>query len=117
MKKRKFNKGDMLAIEWWDAFSSNDWICIDQIEEKYVIYSVGIFLYSNKTNMYIAQSLCPKKVDEVSNYIAIPWGMIMDLDVLEKIKKSKVSKLKRKPVRVEMVTKADLKKFKKLGQT
>ena len=82
MKKRKFNKGDILAIEWWDAFSGNDWVAIDEISEKYVIYSVGIFIFSKGTNLYLAQSICEKKIDEVSNYIAIPWGMIEDIDIL-----------------------------------
>ena len=83
----EFKQGDILHIEWMDAFGDSGWTEIQKIPNKAIVRSMGFFLFSDENYITIVQSLPIEEdgqwddlqdADHIDNYLCIPWGMIMD---------------------------------------
>ena len=89
----EFKPGDILHIEWMDAFGDSSWTDIKNIPKKAIVRSMGFFLQSDENYITIIQSIPIEEDgrwddieedDHIDNYLCIPWGMILK-DRLKKL--------------------------------
>lgn len=85
MKKINLKKGDLVCIEWLDAFSDSDWVQVEDIPDAMPVVSVGFVLKTDCDRVVIAQTTCVAEDNNnpICNYMSIPKGMIEDYDIIK----------------------------------
>ena len=82
MKRKKFEPGTMLLVEWEDTTSDSAWKS-DTDKEKIVVTPVktmGCFLFNKKKSIALCHSVTK---DGNYDYTVIPYGCVTNIEELE----------------------------------
>ena len=91
---KKYKLGDILLIEWFDAFTDTGWKSPRTLRENNacLCYSIGLYIGENKNKDVLIAGTWDTAKDEdvpsVNNVSGRPLGMIQKVTLIRKGKKS-----------------------------
>lgn len=91
-RKLEIQVGDLVIVEWRDAVADLEWMARDRVEElKPIIRSIGWVQKASQDSIIIAGDIGSGD-SESNRRMEVPLGMVQQVMLLHRQKKSKTSK-------------------------
>lgn len=87
VRNKKLKKGDVIQVDWGDAWGSSGWERItDPLCKDFGVTNVGVFCHQNKNGLLMAIGL--DEQGKGHNVAYVPHGMVKKIKII--VRKTKI---------------------------